>query len=150
MGVRQFFGAATRYFWLLRHEAILPQPFIRYTLGTPEEINGEPAETVALRQPLGSGSNYSVLTLAISRRDHLLQRVTTETHQSGQPVEQEFDTFTEVKSNPALPASLFLFTPPPGSRPVPVASQLMGSAAVQSNPPQDAEASKSTKSRNSR
>lgn len=114
---------------------VMPAAGYDWKLGTPAEINGEPVDTVTLRQPFSNNSGYSMMTLAISRRDHLLRRVTTETHQSGQPVEQEFDTFTDVQVNPALPASLFLFTPPPGSRPVPVASQLTASAAVPSTPP---------------
>ena len=128
---------------------VMPAAGYDWKLGTPAEINGEPVETVTLREPSTTGSDYSVMTLAISRRDHLLQRVTTETHQSGQPVQQEFDTFTDVQVNPALPASLFLFTPPPGSQPVPVASQLTASSAMQSNPPAT-EATPEQKSRRSR
>ena len=104
---------------------VMPATGYDWKLGTSDEINGEPVETVTLRELSSSDSSYIVMTLAISRRDHLLRRVTTETHQSGQPVQQEFDTFTDVTINPALPASLFVFTPSPGSQPVPVASQLM-------------------------
>lgn len=102
----------------------MPAAGYDWKLGTPKEINGEPVETVTLRQPFSNSSDYSVMPLAISHSDHLLGRVTTETHQNSQPVQQEFDTFTGVKLNPVLPASLFTFIPPPGSRSVPVASQL--------------------------
>ena len=103
---------------------VMPAAGYDWKLGTPGEIGGEPVDTVTLREGERNSSDYSVLTLAISRSDHLLRRVTNEYHQSGQPVQQEFDTFTSVKANPVLPASLFRFTPPPGSLPVPVASQL--------------------------
>ncbi len=103
---------------------VMPAAGYDWKLGVSGEISGEPVETVILRQASSNSSDYSVLMLAISRSDHLLRRVTTEYHQSGHPVQQEFDTFTSVKVNPALPALLFTFTPPPGSRSVPVASQL--------------------------
>ena len=72
-------------------------------------------------------ADYSVKTLAISRRDHLLRQITEE-YRPGRPsAERQVNTFTDIKVNPALPSSLFVFTPPPGSRPVPLASDLVAS-----------------------
>ncbi len=98
-----------------------------WKLGPTSEVNGEPVDIVTLREGELNDANYSIMTLAISRDDHLLRQVTTEYHDASQPVQQEFDTFTDVQINPALPASMFVFTPPPGSQAVPLAADLVRS-----------------------
>ncbi len=102
----------------------MPADGYDWKMGPTGQVNGEPVDTVTLRENDSNDANYSVMTLAISPEDHLLRQVTTEFHDGSQPVQQEFDTFTDVQANPTLPASLFVFTPPPGSLPVPLASDL--------------------------
>ncbi len=103
---------------------VMPANGYDWKIGPPGEVKGEPVDTVSLRRGHANDTSYSVIRLAISQSDHLLRQVTREFHNGDQPVQQEFDTFTDVKVNPILPASLFVFTPAPGSQPVPVASQL--------------------------
>jgi outer membrane lipoprotein-sorting protein len=95
-----------------------------WKLGPKSDVNGEPVDTVSLRENDSNDANYSVMILSISREDHLLRQVTQEYHDSDKPVEQEFDTFTNVQVNPTLSASLFVFTPTPGSQPVHLAADL--------------------------
>ncbi len=104
---------------------VMPPDLYDWKMGPTGQVNGEPVETVTLREGSTNDANYSIEILAISPADHLLRQVTTEFHQGTQPVQQELDTFTDVKVNPSLPAALFVFTPSPGSQSVPLASELV-------------------------
>lgn len=103
---------------------VMPADSYDWKTGPAGDVNGEPVDTVTLRRGSANDTGYSIMTLALSRHDHLLRQVTTEYHNGTEPAQQELETFTDVRANPILPASLFVFNPPPGSHSVPVASQL--------------------------
>lgn len=92
-----------------------------FQTGGPAILDGEPVDTVLLEQTsgytdgaLGPDKSLGTLTLWISRRDHLLRQIRQEWRQKGgQSVTTE--TYTDVKTNPVLPLSTFVFTPPANS-----------------------------------
>lgn len=87
-------------------------------------VNGEPVDTVTLRESTEDPSDYMVETLAVGSRDHLLRQVITEYFQKGASQSKEVETYSDIWINQSLPSSLFQFTPPSSMRPVPEASQL--------------------------
>ena len=103
----------------------MPADGYDWKMGRPSVLDGEPVDVVTLNRGDTKSAEYGVLTLAISRHDHLLRQITDEYHHDRQPVERHTETLLDIKVNPSLPASLFVFTPPPGSHPVPLASDLV-------------------------
>ncbi len=88
----------------------------------PTVLNGEPVEVVSRREqsvyeggvPDGS---VGTTTLWIGKTDHLLRQVQEEwTRPDG--VSRRTETYSDVKANPDLPPSTFMFTPPVNGRAV--------------------------------
>ena len=80
-----------------------------FHLGRPDVLDGEPVDVVLVGQ--------NATTLWISRRDHLLRRVRQ------QKLDAEgggatTETYTQVKADPRLAMSVFVFRPPAGGTPV--------------------------------
>ncbi len=104
----------------------MPAESYDWKLGEPGVVDGEPVDTVTLQRGGGTSDRYDLLTLAISRRDHLLRQVSEDTREGTQPLSRQSETYTGIQKNPALPASLFVFTPPPGSIAVATTDELFG------------------------
>ncbi len=83
--------------------------------GEESRIAGTPVETVTI--DVEGPQLQATLTLFIGKNDHLLRRA-----QFAQKVGSQVLTVTEnhsdIRRNPVLPASAFLFTPPRGAKPV--------------------------------
>jgi hypothetical protein len=97
-----------------------------------EVVGGVPVETVVVLHALIGmpviGANTPILyqprdVFAIGVRDHLLRRYTAEgivvdpgpTHiRAGALLGRQIETHRDVQVNPVLPASTWVFTPPPG------------------------------------
>ncbi len=101
----------------------MPADLYDWKMGQPGVVDGEPVDTVTLQRGDPSGRVYDLLALAISRRDHLLRQV-SEYQDPHQPLSRRVETYNNIRKNPVLPASLFVFTPPPGSTPVSVSDDL--------------------------
>lgn len=102
----------------------MPADSYDWKMGKPGVVNGEPVDTVTLRRDDGSSDICIVMTLSISPKDHFLRQVSEDSQISSQPPSRRTETYTNIHINPALPASLFVFTPPPGSVPVTMAADL--------------------------
>lgn len=101
----------------------MPADSYDWKMGKPGVVNGEPVDKVTLLWGNGVSKYYNLMTLAISRRDHLLRQV-SEASDARHPRSCNVETYTNVKINPDLPRSLFVFTPPPGSSPVAMVGDL--------------------------
>lgn len=93
-----------------------------FQVGQPTVISGEPVEVVfwqersAYEGGIPDGS-VGTTTLWISKIDHLLRQVRNEWVRP-EGVTRSVETYGEVKANPDLPPSTFIFTPPLNGRAV--------------------------------
>ncbi len=65
-----------------------------------------------------------IVTYYIGQRDHLLHKLTASDPLSQKDLDTRTETYDSIKVNPKLPASDFVFTPPPGSHEVTNTSDL--------------------------
>jgi outer membrane lipoprotein-sorting protein len=85
------------------------------SLGQPTSVAGVPVVTVISKRQ--EEKNSTTVTYHIGKNDHLLRQMTLKQTQEGQTITLT-ETHTNIKINTKFPASTFVFTPPPGAKPV--------------------------------
>jgi hypothetical protein len=85
------------------------------SLGRAGQISGVPVITVISQSR--QGSDTMTITYSINAKDYSLQRMVLEQTLTGRKFKVS-ETYTNIKINPKLPASSFVYTPAPGAKSV--------------------------------
>jgi outer membrane lipoprotein-sorting protein/peroxiredoxin len=79
-----------------------------------ETVDGVSVDVVKITPPSTPDRPAPTITIAAGKTDHLLRRVVLRGPSGGGG--QLTESYTSVKADPSLNASLFVFTPPPGAK----------------------------------